>query len=172
MVQDRVVVQDNLKLSAYCLTIKAWSGYSRKRPQAKGRLALVDCFPASMEGVRGTPGLIPDYIPSQGGWCPWCRMELWSCCWLKALLSRRRPDAIEPVNEKNTGTRPNNLGEMLSCQNGGVAQHPRSDCRRYPKAGRMMSVVYDRVSGVASFPADNIFTDNIIIQVGKLALCY
>ena len=35
------------------------------------------------------------------------------------------------------------LVELISCQLGGGAQHPRSDCRAYSKPGRMVSVVWD-----------------------------
>ena len=30
------------------------------------------------EGVRSNPGVIMELIPSQGRWCPWCRIE-WCC---------------------------------------------------------------------------------------------
>ena len=47
--------------------------------QAKGRLNALSQNPAQMEGACSTPRVIPKLIPSQGGWCQWCR--IYCCGW-------------------------------------------------------------------------------------------
>ena len=45
-----------------------------------------------------TPGVITEPIPSQGGWCPWCREKWWSCCWKEGnfyeVVSRKLPNEL------------------------------------------------------------------------------
>ena len=49
-------------------------------------------------------------------------------------------DGAGRIQQKKTnGQRPVNLGGLLSCQNEGGGQHPRSDCGAYPKPGRRVS---------------------------------
>ena len=90
------------------------------KTMVEGWLTLVDSFPARTEGVRSTLGVIAEFIPSQGGWCLWGRIELWcritGKCRHNVLSSRRGPDTIEKYHRPKAGF----LGQLLSCQNAGV----------------------------------------------------
>ena len=77
-------------------------------------------------------GVGVELIPSQGGWCLWCRMD-WGCwttrsCQHKALLSRIERGLT--IGKGLAGQRPVNLGEVLSCR------QPRTESGAYLKQGR------------------------------------
>ena len=53
----------------------------------KARLTWVEPHFCQTEGVCSAPGWIPEFIPSQAGWCPLCRIEWWSCCFFSQILT-------------------------------------------------------------------------------------
>ena len=100
---------------------------SRRRPDTiekdqrpKASISLWSWFPARMEVVRSTLGVIAERIPSQGGWCLWCRIEWWCKttwrCWNKAIPSRRRPDIIEQYHrskDSNIEKGPTSITQLI-----------------------------------------------------------
>ena len=67
----------------YKRSYKFWSTYK----------SLQLCFlprasTSRREGLCSTPGVITELIPSQGGWCPWCKIDWWSCLLIEGNLKK------------------------------------------------------------------------------------
>ena len=71
-----MVVLDDLELSPQGPTIKADLTIEKDFSGRMARLTLVELLVERRVCVA-PPRVIPEHIPSQRGWCLWCRIKLW-----------------------------------------------------------------------------------------------